>query len=313
MQRAIVLSIFLLLSTLTGFAQFNNFGFGEDGGGGGGFFGNGMSSSSENDTISATQIFSAKDYFRGLAHKDTIKMSWMFGGSLVLPGTAQIYNRDYWKLPIVYLSIGGFAGTGGYFLSKYKKTGDPSHKTLSTIMFAGAALCYWGSVMDGVVNYESKLDPDPTRATLYSLLLPGLGQIYNKDYWHIPIWYTGLAVAGYAWNYNGKQYNRYRDLYNQASDPQGNYSGSVSVDNLKHYRDTYRRMRDYSILATAAVYLLQIIDANVFATMHGFEISDDLSVDVSPAIITPIGTPDLKQNITATGQNSFGLQLNLSF
>ena len=72
-------------------------------------------------------------------------------------------------------------------------------------------------------------------------------------------------------------------------------------------------MRDYSILATAAVYLLQIIDANVFATMHGFEISDDLSVDVSPAIITPIGTPDLKQNITATGQNSFGLQLNLSF
>ena len=310
MQKIVVLSILLLCCSISCFAQFN-FGMGENGGGS--FFGGNNDTSMEDDTISASQIFSFKDYFNGLAHKDTIRMSWMFGGSLVLPGTAQIYNKEYWKLPIVYLSIGGFAGTGGYFLAKYKKTGDPSHRTLSTIMFAGAALCYWGSVMDGVANYKSKLDPDPTRATLYSLLLPGLGQIYNKDYWHIPIWYTGLAVAGYAWNYNGKQYTRYRDLYNQATDPNGGYTGSMSADNLKHYRDTFRRMRDYSILATAAVYLLQVIDANVFATMHGFEISDDLSVDLAPAIISPIGTPNLNQNITQVGQNSFGLQINLSF
>jgi hypothetical protein len=72
-------------------------------------------------------------------------------------------------------------------------------------------------------------------------------------------------------------------------------------------------MRDYSILATVAVYLLQVIDANVFATMADFEISDDLSVDLAPAIITPIGTPDLKQNLTYGNQNSFGLQLNLTF
>lgn len=311
MQRILVLSILLFFSTLTGFAQFQNFGMGENSGIGGIFGSN--TSDSGNDTISATQIFSIKDYFRGLAHKDTIKLSWSFGGSLVLPGSAQIYNKDYWKLPIVYLSIGGLAGTGGYYLSQYKKTGNPSHKTTSSILFAGAILCYWGSVMDGVVSYDSKLDPDPTKATLYSLLLPGLGQIYNKDYWHIPIWYTGLAVSGYLWNYNGKQYTRYRDLYNEATNPNSTYNGSVSKDNLKHYRDTYRRMRDYSILATIAVYLLQVIDANVFATMADFEISDDLSVDLAPAIITPIGTPDLRQNLTYGNQNSFGLQLNLSF
>lgn len=311
MQRIVVLSILLFISTFSGFAQFQNFGFGEDSGNGG-IFGNNTSDTG-NDSITATQIFSVKDYFRGLAHKDTIKMSWVFGGSLLLPGSAQIYNKDYWKLPIVYLSIGGLAGGGGYFLSQYKKTGDPKHKTTSTILFAGAALCYWGSILDGTASYESNLDPDPARATIYSILLPGLGQIYNKDYWHIPIWYTGLAVAAYAWNYNGKQYSRYRDLYIQASDPNGGYTGNVSIDNIKHYRDTYRRMRDYSILATAAVYLLQIIDANVFATMHGFEITDDLSVDLSPAIIAPIGTPDLKQNLTLRGENSYGLQLNLSF
>ena len=312
MRKIVLLSILLLISTVSGYAQFN-FGMGEDDGGGlGGLFGN-STTSSENDTISATQIFSAKDYFRGLAHKDTIKMSWMFGGSIVLPGTAQIYNKDYWKLPIVYLGIGGMAAGGGYFLSKYKKTGDPSHKTYSTILFAGAALVYWGSILDGVCNYDSYQDPDPTRATLYSVLLPGLGQIYNKDYWHIPIWYTGLAVAGYAWNYNGKQYKRYKELSIQASDPNGGYTGSTSISNLNHYRDTYRRMRDYSILATVAVYLLQVIDANVFATMHNFEITDDLSMDISPTVITPLETPNQNQNITLRQQNSFGLQLNLSF
>lgn len=310
MRRIFVLSILLIISTATSFAQFN-FGSGMDGDGG--FFGNNNPASMDNDTISATQIFSVKDYFRGLAHKDTIKMSWMFGGSVVLPGTAQIYNKDYWKLPVIYLGIGGMAAGGGYFLSQYKKTGNKSDKTYSTLLFAGAALVYWGSLLDGVANYDSDLDPDPTRATLYSLLFPGLGQMYNKDYWHIPIWYTGLAVAGYAWNYNGKQYKRYRDLCIQASDPNGGYTGSTSLSNLTHYRDTYRRMRDYSILATVAVYLLQVIDANVFATMHGFEITDDLSMDVSPAVITPIETPNQNQNMALRGQNSFGVQLNFSF
>lgn len=307
MQRIIVLTILIFISTFTGFSQFANLGFGNESGG---VYGN---SEEVNDTISATQIFSAKDYFRGLAHKDTIKMTWMFGGSLILPGSAQIYNKDYWKLPMVYAGIGGFAAGGGYYLAKYKKTGDTGMKTMSSLMFAGAALCYWGSVLDGVVNYQTKTDPDPTRATIYSILLPGLGQIYNKDYWHIPIWYTGLAIAGYAWNYNGKQFNRYRDLYLQAIDPNGGYTGNTSVDNLKYYRDTYRRMRDYSVLATIAVYLLQVIDANVFATMHDFEITDDLEVNVSPAIITPIGPPNTQQNLAVSQTNAFGFQFNLSF
>lgn len=306
MHRGAIFLIFILFST-TAFAQFNNFGFGDEGGG---VFGN---SSTENDTISATQLFSIKDYFRGLAHKDTIKMSWVFGGSIVLPGSAQIYNKDYWKLPIFYTGIGGFASAGVIYNKKYKSSGNQHDKTISTICFASAAAFYWASIMDGVSSYKSDKEPDPTRATLYSVLLPGLGQVYNQDYWHIPLWYTGLAFSAYAWTYNGKQYTRYRDLYNWASEPNSTYTGSVSKDNLKHYRDTFRRMRDYSILATAAVYLLQAIDAYVFAVMHDFEISDDLSLDLAPTIITPIGAPNLNYNLASQSNNSFGLQLNFKF
>lgn len=266
-----------------------------------------------NDTISATKLFSFKQYFAGLAHKDTIKMSWMFGGSLILPGTAQIYNGDYWKLPLIYGGIGGMIGGGFYQQSLYKRTGVQQHKANSTILFIGAAAFYYASIMDGIVCFDSNLDPDPTRATLYSALLPGLGQMYNGDYWHIPIWYTGLAVAGYAWNYNAKQYKRYRDLYYEAREQGNSYNGSTSISNLEHYRDTYRRMRDYSVLATVAVYLLQVIDANVFATMADFDMSDDISMEVGPAIITPISAPNYQQNLAINPQNSFGVQLTLTF
>ena len=69
-----------------------------------------------------SKTFSFKEYFGGLAHKNDIKIGHMFAGSMLLPGTAQIYNKDYWKLPIVYGGIGAFAGTGGYYLNKYNKS-----------------------------------------------------------------------------------------------------------------------------------------------------------------------------------------------
>lgn len=309
MRRFLLLSFSILLATFSSYAQFSDLGFGGTGG---------LSSQQTNDgtdTASVTKQFDVKQYFRALGHKDTIKISWMFGASIVLPGTAQIYNRDYWKLPIIYGGIGGMVAGGLVYHSRYIKTDIDKFNDYSTYFYIGAGLFYWASLMDGVASFKAVQNPLPGRATLYSALLPGLGQMYNGDYWHIPIWYAGLAVAGYCWNYNGKQYIRYRDLYNLATTDGGSgYSGSQTADNLKYYRDKFRRFRDYSILATAVVYLLQIIDANVFATMSDFDVTDDLSMDVSPAIITPLPTINNNYNFTSVrNSTSLGLQLNFTF
>ena len=99
-----------------------------------------------------------------------------------------------------------------------------------------------------------------------------------------------------------------------ATQPGGDYRGSMSVDNLQYYRDYYRRYRDYSIVATVLIYILQIIDADVFATMSTFDVNQNLSMDLQPVIIEPINY-DFTTNYTyamPTG-NAVGVGLSLKF
>ena len=88
---------------------------------------------------------------------------------------------------------------------------------------------------------------------------------------------------------NNTQYLRWKNAYNKAtSDDPDVEKPPQSAENCKYYRDAYRRMRDYSILAVAVSYLLQVIDANVFAYMQDFEVNDEISMKVSPSVI-PMG------------------------
>ncbi len=250
--------------------------------------------------MSTEPSFTIKRYFKSLAHKDTMKVQQMAIGSMILPGTAQIYNKQYWKLPIVYGSIGGCIG--GAVASKGKDA--------QNYFIAGAVALYWGSVLDGVISYKSKEKPLPARASMLSAIVPGLGQAYNGDYWKIPIFYTGLGVCAYCWSSNQKQYDRYRNMYLQLQDE--TYTGNLTEDNIKWYRDQYRRYRDYSIIATVLVYALNIIDANVFAHFSSFDISDDITFNVEPALINTVAP--MGNNYAANGQGqSFGLQMNLKF
>lgn len=284
--------------------------------------------------------FSLKDYFGGLAHKNTMKIGHMFAGSMILPGTAQIYNKDYWKLPIVYGGIGAFAGTGGYYLHKYntqKKAyaswetaksqyevdfGKPypeaapivnqNFKTTGTWLMAGAALMYWGSLLDGVVSYQTDERPHAGKATIYSILLPGLGQIYNGELYKVPIYWGGLLISTHCLMLNNRNYVRFKRIHNEAStDP--NYSVNISAETAQWYRDVYRRYRDYSILATVLVYVLQVMDANVFAYMHDFEVTDEISMKIEPAVIPP--NMDYAMNSSSYGmsQNALGLRVGLKF
>ena len=288
----------------------------------------------------ADKLFSFKEYFGGLAHKNTIQIGTMFAGSVILPGTAQIYNKDYWKLPIVYGGIGAFAASGGYYLHKYKtsvkafntyKAGidsfDPNvdfgpagvvpaidykAKTMGTWLMVSAGLFYWGSLMDGVVSYKSDKSPLPGRATLYSALLPGLGQIYNGELFKVPIYWGGLLISGYFLYTNNNNYVRFKRIHNEATSSP-NYSEGISAETAKWYRDVYRRYRDYSIVATALVYLLQVIDANVFSYMHDFEVNDDISMEIQPTIISPDNAYAFNPGRGGYSQNAVGMRIGFRF
>ena len=113
MHRTLIKYIFALTIFLVGFAVRSEAQFKEEA----------FKQTYNNDTTAvgdtADKLFSIKEFAGALAHKNTMKIGTMFAGSMILPGTAQIYNEDYWKLPVIYGGIGALAGTGGYYLHKY--------------------------------------------------------------------------------------------------------------------------------------------------------------------------------------------------
>lgn len=143
-------------------------------------------------------------------------------------------------------------------------------------------------------------NPDPTRAVWMSALCPGLGQIYNRRYWKLPIIVAGFMGLGYGTSWNNDQYrdysNAYMDLMSGDPDkksymdffPPNTDESSLDKEWLKSVmktrKDYYRRNRDLCIICMVAVYLLSMIDAYVDAELAHFDISPDLSMDVSPGI-----------------------------
>ena len=261
----------------------------------------------EKSKTDTSQLFSFKEYFGGLAHKRTASLKNLTIGSAVLVGGTQIYNKQYWKLPIIYGGIGAGIYGGIHFNKLYQNTGDEKYKLYRTLSIAGAGLFYWGSLMDGVVCYDNGGKyPDPAKSTIYSLLLPGLGQLYNGEFWKVPIYWGLMAGSIHFVIDNNTQYKRWKWIYDQATseDPEVE-KPPQSAENAKYYRDAYRRMRDYSILAVAISYLLQVIDANVFAYMQDFEVNDDISMKVAPSVV-PMGD-------YAMARPAVGLSIGLKF
>lgn len=259
----------------------------------------------EGDTL---QGFSFKHLTRGLHHKEPLKPGYATLGAAIMPGRIQIYNKDYWKLPVLYAGIGAGIYGGLAFNEKYHATGDSKYATYRTLCYAGAALMYWGQILDGVANLPDARHPDPGKAAVFSALLPGLGQAYVGDWWHIPIWYAGLGICAYTWHNNQIQFNRYKYIYKLASDKESGYIGHISETQATTYKDLYHRYRDYSVVATILVYALNIIDANVFAYMKDFNVSDDLSFNMEPALIE-----NLDYGISPSTMPSFGVNMTFNF
>jgi hypothetical protein len=146
----------------------------------------------------------------------------------------------------------------------------------------------------------------PGKATMYSAVLPGLGQIYNKKYYKLPIIYGGFVGLGYLINLYNKNYFAFKQAYFDLNDnnpltksyettypnPYWNYSDK---SNYIQYNSTFlqiidinRRQRDIYIIATVGFYLLNVLDANVDAHFMNFDISEDLTLNFEPFTVDPI-------------------------
>ena len=196
----------------------------------------------------------------------------------------------------------------------------PADSTVRSVMLAADSL-------PKPAQIKMEFKPDPKKAVLMALV-PGLGQIYNRKFWKLPIVYGGLMGCMYAVTWNNRNYQdystAYKDIMMDAEEPNRpveefhtswqdflgvGYDPKEWVTNtnfqtqLKNRKDYYRRYRDLSIIITVGVYALSIIDAYVDAQLFDFDISPDLSMHWEPSV-----TPQ-----TAYSSRSYGLNCSIKF
>ncbi len=141
--------------------------------------------------------------------------------------------------------------------------------------------------------------PLPSKSLWFAALCPGLGQIYNRKYWKLPIVAGGAVGLTYAITWNNKYYVAYTNAYRDISDnnpdtnshlsllpPGYSYTESQLRTVLKNRQQTFRRQRDLSIIGAVGFYLICILDAYVDAELFDFDISPDLSIQLKPLNIS---------------------------
>lgn len=133
---------------------------------------------------------------------------------------------------------------------------------------------------------------DPRKALLYAAILPGMGQIYNKKYWKLPLVYGGFFGFAYGIDFYQKGFVRYkRELFDNLEKGLVD-DGDIDVDagdvystgNYRRIVDLYKRQRDFMIILMAGMYVLQIIDAHVDAHLKEFDLNPQLQVSIRPVM-----------------------------
>ncbi len=155
-----------------------------------------------------------------------------------------------------------------------------------------------------------KFQAEPMKATMMAVVFPGLGQIYNRKYWKIPLVYAGFGGLFFSAGFTSTKYNQYMEAYQDFNDgvPQTKsyldiIPGSVDNDTkdpvlsytlaekahwderLLQGVDYYKRYRDLSYIGIAGWYLISILDANVDASLFNYDISNNLDIAVYPSAV----------------------------
>ena len=171
--------------------------------------------------------------------------------------------------------------------------------------------------------------PDPKRAMWLALVMPGAGQIYNRKYWKLPVFYGGFVGCAYALRWNNMMYRDYSQAYLDImdNDPttqsynQFLHLGSTVTsanqarwqDVFRKRKDRYRRWRDMSFFVMVGVYALSVIDAYVDASLSEFDISPDLSFRFSPAVFNSTDNSRTISHTALLNKPAIGFQCGLTF
>ena len=303
----------------------------------------------KSDSISSTQL--RKD--ANLAINKALKTS-------ILPGLTPFKNKKYWKIPVYYsgftaLTISAISNNNKLknqeelYLNSYSEYLPYSYYAINTenselldyldqrnkykfyrnASIAGIGLLYMINFADGIKPVYKHYHC-PMKAGLYSAFIPGLGQIYNNEYWKLPLVYIGIGIFAYYINYTHVEYLKFLQAYLISEDPiekqfAKDYYEShnsqryindqtllekrnikrqeafkmeiyqrvsyVDVNNgnndfLLEGKDRWKRFRDLNIIGISAFYLVNIIDASVFAHLVDYDVSDDLSFNITPKLST---------------------------
>ena len=263
--------------------------------------------------------------------------------SAVLPGFGQIYNKQYWKLPILYSTVGASLGLCLWSNSKFQplktefdRLTDQSllrtpelnalqremnkYSTMRNAFMITTIASYIYFIGDACLKYSTAEVSPVNRATTLAMICPGAGQIYNKSYWRVPIVVGGFATTIYCIDWNNRGYQRFKKAYRLKADydanpelfPNGSpdeFGGRYSTSFLKNLRNSYRRNRDLCIILTAGLYILQAVDAHVDAHLRSYDISKDLSVSLTPTI----GYSYNRMSPYSGGGATLGMNLGLTF
>ena len=179
--------------------------------------------------------------------------------------------------------------------------------------------------VDLSVKGKHKFIAQPLKATMLAFSFPGLGQIYNRKYWKIPVVYAGFGAMIYFIGFNTTNYNAYMKAYQDFTDKipetdsyvkfvrsidQSEYdpvkypdtftqsNASWVKDGLLKNVDYFKRYRDLSYIGVAAWYLLSALDANVDASLFNYDISDNLGMSIAPVQMPVPGNPGAGLNLS---------------
>lgn len=165
--------------------------------------------------------------------------------------------------------------------------------SFSLVLFLSAGQAFAQDTLNADKIEPAKvLNPvhNPIKAAWLATVLPGAGQIYNRKYWKLPILYGAAGACAYFISNNHKEYVLYRDiLRNRKADSayRDQFFGIYSNDQVRILRDFYLRNRDFTVILSVLLYIVQIVDAHVDAHLMTFDVSEKLTLRSSPYLSPP--------------------------